>query len=180
MPSSLDTTVGGAAANSYCTLAFADTYHEDSLYGSAWVDVDDDQKTRALLSATRLLDEQFTFVGVATTRTQALKWPRFGVYDQGGDTFGVIGINGYLVSSNEIPLRLQQATAELAKWLLASDRSAEPKDSEGVKRLVAGPVEVEFKDGNRGRPLIPEGVREMLRLWITGGGQSVEVPLRRV
>jgi hypothetical protein len=180
MPSTIDTTVAGASANSYCTVAFADSYHEDSLYGSAWVDVAEDQKVRALLTATRLLDEQYEFVGSATTSTQALKWPRFGVYDQGGNSFGVLGIHGYLVSSTEIPLRLQQATAELGKWLLASDRSAEPKDAEGVRRLVAGPVEVEFKDGNRGRPLIPEAVRAMLRVWITGGGQSIEVPLRRV
>jgi hypothetical protein len=180
VPSAIDTTVGGASANSYVSLADALAYHQDSLYGFGWVDASVEQQTRALISATRLLDETFEFVGVATTATQALKWPRFGVYDQGGNTFGVVGINGYLVSSSEIPQRLQRATAELAKWLLASDRSAEPSDAEGIKRLVAGPVQVEFKDGNRGRPLIPEIVRGMLRLWITGGGQSVEVPLRRV
>lgn len=182
MPSVLVATAGAPDANSYCTVEFADAFHEDSLYGATWrAETDADQKVRALLTATRLIDESYDFMGVATSSTQGLKWPRFGVYDQGANTYGVYGINGYLIPSTVIPERLQEATAELAKWFLARDRTAEPTANiDGIKSLKAGPIDIEWRDGAHGRPVIPEIVRNMLRLWITGGGRSVEVPLLRV
>ena len=54
----LDATVGGSSANSYCTRAEGDTYHEAHLYATAWTGATSGNKDAALVWATRMLDEQ--------------------------------------------------------------------------------------------------------------------------
>lgn len=177
----LDTTVGGADANSYTTLAFANAFHDASLYGDVWRAATDLQRTRALITATRLIDEQFDFVGIPASSSQRLKWPRFGAYDtSAGAIAGVYGLDGYVVSSSEIPRQVQEAVAEYAKWLLASDRTEEDTTEDGVKRVKAGSVEVEFREGARGKPLVPNLVAEMLRAFALRMSGDVAVPLVRV
>lgn len=177
----LDTTVGGADANSYCSLADANTFHDASLYSETWRDATDLNRVRALITATRLVDEQFDFVGVPTTAAQRLKWPRFGAYDTTqGAIAGVYGLAGYSVPSTEIPRQVRDAIAEYAKWLLAEDRTAEGSDEDGLKRVKAGSVEVEFVQGTRGKPLVPSVVGEMLRVFAVRAAGDMTVPLVRV
>ena len=75
MPATIDATLSGAAANSYVTLAAADTYFETVPDSSTWTSKTTDQKNRALISATRWIDA-LSFYGDRCTTTQALKWPR--------------------------------------------------------------------------------------------------------
>ncbi len=51
-------TPGASNANSYCSRADGDAYHEAHLYASAWTGATADQKDAALFWATRLLDEK--------------------------------------------------------------------------------------------------------------------------
>jgi hypothetical protein len=71
----IDATLSGASANSYVTLAQANTYFETVPDSSTWTSKTDDQKNRALISATGWLDG-LTYYGDRCTTTQALKWPR--------------------------------------------------------------------------------------------------------
>ncbi len=124
-----------ASANSYCTIAEADTYHETHLYADDWNDADDTQRCQALQMATRLLDTWFDWAGSPVGSTQALLWPRV----------GTVGPNGYALASDVVPVLIKNATAELARQLIASNRTADSEtETQGLKSLTAGPVSLTF------------------------------------
>lgn len=171
-------TPGAPDANSYATLAQADAYHEGHPYGDAWADpaATVEQRSRALVLATRLLDAQVAWQGTPVTAAQALEWPRYGVRNAYGG----------VVAWSAIPIRIVEATCEYARLLLGRDLTAEREtDAAGITRLKAGPVEVQFGSGGSAAPLkmLPDSVRVLLRGYteiVTGtGAQQVCVPLVR-
>ena len=111
MPAAIDATLSGANANSYVTLAAANTYFETVPNSATWTDKTDDQKNRALISATRWIDG-LSFYGDRCTTTQALKWPR--------EDYTVDGID---LACTLIPDPIKTATYELAR-ALANDTDA--------------------------------------------------------
>ncbi len=111
MPAAIDATLGGTSANSYVTLAAANTYFETVPDSSTWTNKTDDQKNRSLISATRWIDA-LTFYGDRCTETQALKWPR--------DEYKVDGID---LVCTLIPEGIKVATYELAR-AFANDTDA--------------------------------------------------------
>lgn len=124
MAITIDATVGGASANSYLTLADAQALIDGMVENddvTAWASATDDQKNRALYSATQRLDRE-RFLGARATDTQALQWPRTGVRKP--DTY----INTYAVgfpfrittdyfTDTEIPDQVKQAQVVLAVYL---------------------------------------------------------------
>lgn len=111
MAAVIDATLSGSSANSYVTLAQANTYFETVPDSSTWTSKTDDQKNRALISATRWLDG-LSYYGDRCTDTQALKWPR--------NTYTVDGVD---LVCTLIPDPIKSATFELAR-ALANDTSA--------------------------------------------------------
>lgn len=112
--SELVVTPGASNANAYVTLEVANQYHFDRPPTGFWNIGEDDGaqsvlKTQAILYATKLMDSQVEWAGSRTSTSQALQWPRSGVYDR----------SGYLMPSNTIPVLLQHATAEFARELIA-------------------------------------------------------------
>jgi hypothetical protein len=152
----IDATPGGTSANSYCTVLEADTYNDNFSSGSAWAVAASDQKIRALLTATRLIDEHYDFDGMATTWTQALQWPRSGMLD----------VKGAPIPYTEIPQKLKDATAEYARQLLAGDRTADSDVlTQGVSSFEAeGAIKVTFRDVIPSS-VIPSAVTQMLSRW---------------
>lgn len=149
-------TPGASNANSYCTKAEADTYHEGHPYSSTWDAATDDQKNRALVTATRLLDERYQWVSWPTDEAQALQWPRTGVMD-----FLYLSE----IDSDAIPAKLKEATAELARQLLASDRTADSQvETQGITSMSAGSVSFSFKDSVTAK-VMPDAVRNMIPSW---------------
>lgn len=102
----IDATVGGAASNSFSTLAESETYMESRLNGATWTAATTDNKNRALVEATRLLSIK-QWRGERASSTQALAWPRFNAPDPDNP-------NGWYYESDVIPQRVKDATAELA------------------------------------------------------------------
>ncbi len=132
----IDSTVGGTDANSYISIADANAYHDTHPYSSVWDGASTDEKCRALVTATRLLDTWYVWEGDVASSDQALLWPRD----------GVIGPNGYEEDSDAIPIRIQQGTAELARQLLTSDRTADSElETQGIQSLKAGSVALTFR-----------------------------------
>ena len=81
MAISIDATVGGASANSYITLADANSIVEGLVADddvTAWDSSNNDNKNRALYTAAVRVDRE-RFLGARVTNTQALQWPRQGV-----------------------------------------------------------------------------------------------------
>lgn len=71
----VDDTPAGATANSYIDETDAQSYFDTRLNTDAWDDALPTDQEKALLQACQMLDMQ-DYIGVETTDTQALKWPR--------------------------------------------------------------------------------------------------------
>ena len=152
---------GSSQANSYCTLAEAELYIETSLYTTDWDYAESYKKNQALVMATRLLDEHIDWKGQQKDDEQSLRWPRSNVYTQ----------DHIEVDDETIPQFLINATAELAKYLLKEDRTAESELSQ-FKRMKADVLELEIDSS--GTPLVlPESVQAIVLNYGTlnyGGG----------
>lgn len=95
-----------ATANSYCTVEYATTYHETYGNPSNWTAATQAEHEDALRQATMALDVRYggRWSGYRYSSAQGLDWPRTYAVDSAGNT----------IDSDEIPVRLQQATAMLA------------------------------------------------------------------
>jgi hypothetical protein len=150
MAVTIDATVGGANANSYLTLAAAQTLIDGFVEDDdvvAWAGATLDQKNRALVSATQRLDRE-RFLGARATDTQALQWPRTGVRKP--DTY----INTYAVgfpfrittdyfTDTEIPSQVQYAQCVLAVYLNNNRDGLGLSGVEDYKRVQIGSLSVE-------------------------------------
>lgn len=159
MPSLLDTTVGGVTSNSYCTLAEARAYYEDHPYANSDAAMqDDDILTRLLITATRLVDDGWTFDGWAASLTQRLAFPRLRLRNPRTRAY---------IPSTVIPDDIKYATALLAWRLNAADRTADNDvQTQGIKSFSAGSgaIAVEFT-GVGGAKVMPDDVTAILALW---------------
>ena len=75
MAATINATIKSETANSYVTLAEANSYFETSPSSTQWDNKTDDKKNRALISATRWIGS-FVFYGDRCDDGQALKFPR--------------------------------------------------------------------------------------------------------
>ena len=138
MAATIDATLKGASANSYVTLAEANTYFETVPDSTTWADKTDDQKNRALISATRWIDA-LSFYGDRCSETQALTWPR-----------ADYKVDGIELACTLIPVGIEVATYELAR-ALANDTDA-ITGSTGTTGLYdqveLGELKVKYKDSS--------------------------------
>ena len=164
MASVLDATAGGVSANTYLTLADAETYFGDRLHKDTWDDAGEDSKNAALLWATRLLDLE-NWVGNRHTYTQALRWPRSNVPNLDEDEY---------LDETTIPGFLEEATAELAFILLGSDITLTPS-TDGISSIKVGTVKLDYED-MRDRPSqVPDNVKIIYRGYTYNQGYSIAV-----
>jgi len=133
-------TLSSASANSYVTLAEANTYFETTPDSTTWDDKTVDQKNRALIAATRWIDT-FVFYGDRCDNGQALKFPR----------------NNYKVDDVElactaIPNDIKYAQYELAR-ALANDTEAmtgvSGKDG-NFEEVALGDLKVKYNTASQG------------------------------
>jgi hypothetical protein len=111
VPATINATLSSATANSYVTLAEADSYFETVPDSASWDNKTTDQKNRSLITATRWIDS-LNFYGDRCDEDQALKWPRNNYdYDQ------------VELECSLIPNEIKYATFELAR-ALANDTDA--------------------------------------------------------
>ena len=75
MAATINATIKSETANSYVTLSESNDYFDTSPDSSTWTNKTDDQKKRALISATRWI-ETLVFYGDRCDESQALKFPR--------------------------------------------------------------------------------------------------------
>lgn len=135
----LDATPGGAAADSYATVADLTAYLDAHVSGAAASAKTTDEKERALKTATRQLDSFLAWAGAPASQTQALAVPRVGLVDP--NTLAPI-------AATVVPTRVKWATCEQARLLLVvGDRAVDGDvEREGLASLKAGSVELEFRD----------------------------------
>ena len=139
MAATINATLKSATANSYVTLAEADAYFETVPNSSSWDAKTDDQKNRALISATRWIDS-LNFYGVRCDSSQALDWPR----------------NDYHVDRVElvcasIPNNIKYATYELARALADDPESitGTTGDTGLYEAVKLGDLEVKYNTSSQ-------------------------------
>ena len=140
MAATINATVKDANANSYVTLTEANTYFEPVPDSSTWTNKTDDQKNRALISATRWIDS-FVFYGDRCDDGQALKFPR--------NNYQVDGVE---LACSTIPLNIKYAQYELAR-ALANDSEAMTGNvgTDGnIEEVKLGDIQVKYNIQSQG------------------------------
>ena len=152
----IDATVAGATANSYQTLAEADAYFEASVNHAEWeYYTDADDRTRALLQATREIDS-LMYEGVKYTLEQSLKFPR---EDNNGKIYGWDYANDVVI----IPIAIQRGCNECALWLLkhdANDTVAQTANR-GIKSVSMGGTSFSGMSKNAAGTVGPEAAKHI-------------------
>jgi hypothetical protein len=172
MAVTIDATVGSASANSYLTLSDAqdivDGMVEDDDV-TAWGTATDDQKNRALYTATQRLDRE-RFLGARATDTQALQWPRTGVRKP--DTYVNTYATGFpfrisddYFTDTEIPDQIKRAQVVLAVYLNNNKDGIGLSGLEDYKNVKIGSLDVTpDKTGAVGADRVPP----LLERYLTG------------
>ena len=175
MAATITATLESATANSYVTLAEANTFFETVPDSTTWDNKTDDQKNRALISACSELDS-LNYYGYRCNEDQALKWPR----------------NNYHVDNVElvctaIPSNIKNAQYELAR-ALANDTDAITgnKGTDGTyEKVKLGEMEVEYNTDSQGVGTINNvfdvypWLQSYLGPYCLGGSGSYQVRLVR-
>lgn len=171
MPVTIVATAGSASANSFVTLAEADTYAESRLNASTWDDATADTQNRALVEATRELSV-LTWIGWRTDDVQALSWPRQLVRNPDDPYHNYYG-------TTVIPQRVKDATCELAFQFVKSGTTdvAALDTTLNIRREKIDVLETEYFDPFQRAT----GLHRFPRVWdliqplVTGTGVSVPV-----
>ena len=140
MAATINATIKSETANSYVTLAEANSYFETVPDSSTWTNKTDDQKNRALISATREIDN-LVFYGDRCDEDQALKFPRTNYQ-----------VDRVELSCSTIPNNIKYAQYELAR-ALANDTGAitgtTGKDG-NFSEVKLGDIEVKYNTDSQG------------------------------
>jgi hypothetical protein len=154
---------GKADANAYADVADANTYCDGHLYASAWTGATDDQKAVALVMATRLIDAEYQFNGTRTTAGQGLQWPRAMCPEPDNVHVPIsvlLPIPYDYVQYDTVPKAVVQATCEMARELLITDRTVAPV-GEGLKYVNVGTSQTGY-DKSDTRPVLSRIAQVML------------------
>ena len=118
--------------NSYISLSDADDYFSTRLNSDSWTDKSDDEKKKALITATKQIDYH-NFIGVKYDADQSLEFPRryfhdiepFYKYDQE-------------ITDGEVPQSVKDATCEEAIALLELNNDIAKKQRAGIESESIG------------------------------------------
>jgi hypothetical protein len=127
-----ETGAGLASAESFCSVADADTRHTN-LGNASWADLSATEKEQALRRATNYMEGQYRgrWKGIKATQLQALSWPRGGAV-----------VDGYTLEGDIVPTEVANACADLA--LKAAAGELNPDLDRAILREKVGPLETEY------------------------------------
>lgn len=144
-------TPGALDANSYCSLAEADAYHNTRGHNDEWAVATPEDKEKFLLWAQRLLDQE-DWTGSKNSYTQPLRWPRGSVRDQ----------DGYIYLNTVIPQWLKNAQAELAFHFIRDDRTEDQGNLQSRHEQLGS-----MQSTDTVRVCIPAAVRDMISPYVS-------------
>lgn len=158
MTVTVDTTVGGASANSYVSAAEADTYVgnyvlDDDRRGE-WLNYPADTKARLLLLACRNIDGYMAWSGEKASKEQALEWPRESASDS----------HGYSIDSDIIPQCLKDAQVEAALWLKDNSGKVPQSNYSKFDSIKVGSISINYNQtsGGPAQQYLPDNVLALL------------------
>ena len=160
----LDTTVGGASADSYVTLAEYEAYVIANINAS-YTEADATQELN-LRRAKQWLDRKRNWVGIAQYQTQSGAWPR--ITDE--------LVDGWPIDVDTIPQDIKDAQCELAYQFEQNSLDPFTTVSNGATKVTkskAGPVETETEYATfRETPRIV-AVEGLIAPYLKGGAGQV-------
>jgi hypothetical protein len=137
---------GKSDAQSYVSVADADSYHTNHSASTDWTNATTAEKEKALRLATQWLDASYhgRWKGVRFSAGQALDWPRDSVE-----------LDGYVLSASDLPQQLLDATCEMALKEVQGDVLLVDLADEGTiksKTVRVGPItdSKTYEGGSRG------------------------------
>ena len=144
---------GLPGADSYVSLADADTYHTDHGDPSSWSGATTSKREEGLRIGTQYIDLRFSgrWKGTRVEELQALDWPRFGVLDR----------DDFVIDSNTVPGRLKDATSEAAlRHIDGVILIPDVDTSSGIRRerVKVGSIEEDITYAGRGKIITTAGV----------------------
>ena len=147
---------GKADAESYCSVAEADTYHA-ARGTTLWATMSETEKEQSLRRGTDYMGQAYgqRWKGERVSSTQALDWPRYGVV-----------ANRYCVPGDVVPVAVVNACAELA--FRAASGSLSPDQGPQKKSKTVGPISVTYVDGTRQNTKFT-AADSMLAAYMNGG-----------
>jgi hypothetical protein len=149
-----------AGADTYVSLEAVETYFAAHGAPTDWTGTNA-VKEGALRVARQWIDSAYTWKGGIVDETQALDWPRQGVYDD----------EGRAVAEDSIPQALKDAQCEAAVEHLRSSLTVPLERAGMLKReRVEGAVEREFMDGAPGARLRSFLTQLLAPLIVSGPG----------
>jgi hypothetical protein len=158
----IDSVAGSATGNSFASTDEGDTYCDARLNSSAWTGASEDNKARALIEATREIN-QVNYRGDRTTFTQVLAWPRnYAINPDLPQIIGVKDISQLYYANTVVPDRIKNATIELAlEFLRAGTTDIAALDSKiNIKRKKVDVLETEFVEPD----IRPQGLARFPRV----------------
>lgn len=181
MALTITATVGSATANSYVTLAEAETAMEARLNASTWDAATTDLKNRALVEAQREL-QTLDWRGTRTDAVQALAWPREYAIDPDAPSDADLDqLPDPTYDDDEIPVRVKEAQIELAYQFIKAGTSdlAMPTATDGILQKTVGPLTTVYAGAGyratRGLARYPRVMALIAPLLASGaGGITVE------
>lgn len=145
--------------NSYVNVAEANAYFDNTIDAEGWTSATDSVKEKALMTATRMLDEE-SWTGIALSENQPLAFPRDGSYLD-----PKLGMEVTL--SDSVPSRILNATIELARHLIINDNLLDETGS--VLDLKVGDITLRQISAS---PKIPRRIKSQISpLLVTGGSR---------
>lgn len=164
----VETGSGSATAESYISVADADSYHSLNGNPSSWSGATTGEKESALRQATQYLDDKYQsrWRGERALSSQALRWPRVNVYDD----------DGFAVSSTSIPAKLKQAVAVVALEVIGGTSLFVTETAAGslsAKRVKVGGIEIakEFAGSQSSQPSFPKAAALLAGLISANGAR---------
>lgn len=146
--------------NSYVTVDEADTYFADRLDVAAWTGASEEQKPQALVTATKMLDD-LDWTGYVVSESQPLAFPRSGDYFD-PRTGTTISLN------SSVPMRVQNATMELAYHLLNNDGLLD--DTGTVESISIGGINItNIRQANK----LPGVVERLVKPLLVNAGSNM-------
>lgn len=153
-----------AGANSYVSVADANTFLSGEIYATEWDAADADLKARALIAACRVINYSMNWNGYRTYTDQALAWPRARVHNyeiENALLADPLAMTSVYYADNTIPQRLKDAQCIQALELLRSDRSTDPTTKGVTSFSLEGALSATFDKSDRPLP-VAERVRNIL------------------
>jgi hypothetical protein len=131
---SFDATIGGADANSYVDVAFADSYFTTRINSAWWTLLTSEQKQAYLVTATLALESWVDWRGEPDTTEQALHFPATGEDCKGND-----------LPLESVPVAVARAVCEQASFYNGLDATELPVALlQGLASAAVGSLKVSF------------------------------------